>query len=578
MNAAPKTLDDLAGLSIWVGWKIAERGGKLTKVPFNPETGRMAESNNRTTWATRPQAERWASRNGGQTGIVLAPIGDDWHLGGIDLDTCRDPESGIVEPWAREVIARFGSYTEVSPSSTGVKTFFLYPLSAKGKLTTPLGKKLGRQFKRRSGGDRPPAIEIYIGNRYFAVTTQTSEAYAELRVATTENFRWLIEDAGPRFVGAKEGAEKSGAGKGKPRDDSRSGRAFREGARLRATGTTYEEMREGLLYSSDPEVATWVNEKGLPYNERELRNIYDHARAGGVPGFEMREDGLHCHKGSGERAYTVWICAPFEIIGESRDPDRGGWGLFIRWRDDDGRTHTDIVNLSESQSEPGKLCAKLADAGLRIDPAQQKDFARYLAKVKADTRVTVVKRTGWHDIDGRREFVLPDGGVSEAEGERIMFDPSAAVAAGYEKHGSLEGWKSEVAPLARGHVVPTFMLSAAFAGPLLDLGDFDGAGVHCQGDSSSGKTSAGRMAASVWGNPSERSKRAFVKTWRATANSLEGAAELHSDTVLILDELGQVEAKALSQAVYMLANGSGKGRANREGDRRISKTWRTMTC
>jgi putative DNA primase/helicase len=118
-------LNDLTHLPVWVGWREERRNGKATKVPFNPRTGREAKSNDAATWATRGEAETWAIANHGGVGIVLSQLnGGDCCLCGIDLDTCRDPNTETFQDWAREVINRFSTYTEVSPSGTGAKLFF----------------------------------------------------------------------------------------------------------------------------------------------------------------------------------------------------------------------------------------------------------------------------------------------------------------------------------------------------------------------------------------------------------------------------------------------------------------------
>ena len=60
-------------------------------------------------------------------------------------------------------------------------------------------------------------------------------------------------------------------------------------------------------------------------------------------------------------------------------------------------------------------------------------------------------------------------------------------------------------------------------------------------------------------------RRGYVRSWRATANGLEGAAASATDTCLVLDELGVGEARDVAASVYALANGSGKQRARRDG-------------
>lgn len=121
MNAISpgRTLQSLAHLPLWVVWRKEHRNGRKTKVPYNPEGG-LAKADDPTTWGIRHRAEmaipRIVNGSGGGLGLELAGVGDGLHLAGIDLDTCRDPKTGVIEPWAREIIDRFGSYTEISPS------------------------------------------------------------------------------------------------------------------------------------------------------------------------------------------------------------------------------------------------------------------------------------------------------------------------------------------------------------------------------------------------------------------------------------------------------------------------------
>src|SRR5262249_23781342 len=88
-----------------------------------------------------------------------------------------------------------------------------------------------------------------------------------------------------------------------------------------------------------------------------------------------------------------------------------------------------------------------------------------------------------------------------------------------------------------------------------------------------GKTTGLTAAASVWGRGDERG---IIKTWRATANGLEGTAAIHSDTLLPLDELGVANAQEVGSTVYSLAGGIGKQRAHRDGSAQPVNTWRWM--
>ncbi len=188
------------------------RNGKITKVPYCSAT-RLAEVDDPSTWLPHDQAvliaDAVVNGSGGGIGIAFGQCGEAW-IAGVDLDSCRDPVSGIVEPWASAVIDRLGSYTEVSPSETGVKVFFLADPSDMPKLREIMGTAHGRQFKRANGSSHPPSIELYLSNRYFTVTWEgLADAPAELRVVPLADLRWLIEEAGPNFSGKRDSANGS---------------------------------------------------------------------------------------------------------------------------------------------------------------------------------------------------------------------------------------------------------------------------------------------------------------------------------------------------------------------------------
>ena len=114
----PEVLKDRAA---WVCWRLENRDGKPTKVPKNPRTGSNAKSNDPTTWSTFADAVAAAPSFDG-VGIMFAA-----DLCGVDLDDCRDPETGELEPWAAEVVADLDSYAEASPSGTGVHILLFSP-------------------------------------------------------------------------------------------------------------------------------------------------------------------------------------------------------------------------------------------------------------------------------------------------------------------------------------------------------------------------------------------------------------------------------------------------------------------
>lgn len=276
-------------------------------------------------------------------------------------------------------------------------------------------------------------------------------------------------------------------------------------------------------------------------------------------------------QGETKRTETLWIAAPFEVLGASRDPHGGDWGKVLRWRDDDGRAHVRHVADADLHGEPAALCASLAHHGLRIARARQRDLVGYLSIVRSKRRATIVSRTGWNGIGGQSVFVLPGETIGPRCGENVILD--AAARGAYEARGTIEEWRTGVGTLVSGHILPVLGISATLAGPLLYLAGQEGGGVHFFGQSSKGKTTILQAAASVWGRGASPG---YVKAWRATANGLEGAAALATDTALVLDEMSVLDARDAGTAIYALANGDGKQRAARDGSLREPKTWRVI--
>jgi hypothetical protein len=264
-------LQSIARAPVWVGWKTEQRDGKPTKVPYDPRTGQHAASDASATWATRREAESWAAIHGGDgVGVVLCLV-DSAHLGGIDLDSCRNPTTGELAPWAAAIVDRFQTYTEISPSGKGVKLFFwISQADWSASASIMEDGRHGRAFKN-GGGEHGPGIEVYRGKRYFTVT-DNAIGETEIRQASIDDLAWLIREAGPAFVGKKDKSTQSG------QDNSRSGKAFRRGAELKAGGKSYQEMRDALLADSDPEIADWAREKGMANGEREMKRVYANAK------------------------------------------------------------------------------------------------------------------------------------------------------------------------------------------------------------------------------------------------------------------------------------------------------------
>ncbi|MCA2012903.1 DUF5906 domain-containing protein [Cereibacter sphaeroides] len=240
LNAAPQ----------WCAWREEPRNGKPTKVPYS-SVQNMARANDPSTWLTRPRAQAVAAEllAGGRNGGIGLFLGgdDDLRFGGIDLDSCRMLIGDLTRE-ASEVLARFPSYAEVSPSETGVKVFFRYRAADLERLRKVMGTMWTKSFVRGEHDE----IALHLGARYFAFTGwRLDSAPASLEVVDLAALEWLLIEAGPRFQG--KGSTDSAS-----KDASRSGRAFRLAGECRRAGLDLDAFKAAL--SEDPSLAAWAKD------------------------------------------------------------------------------------------------------------------------------------------------------------------------------------------------------------------------------------------------------------------------------------------------------------------------------
>jgi putative DNA primase/helicase len=267
-----------------------------------------------------------------------------------------------------------------------------------------------------------------------------------------------------------------------------------------------------------------------------------------------------------------FICSWLEVTALSRNEEGNEWGTVLTWHDPDHREHVWSAPRSLLVNQKTDLVEVLARRGLKI--ASPKEVKQYVNYVTPGKRMLNVPRTGWHDLKDRRVFVLPPdliiGATALREDEEHVIFQSEAYDSDQRPvmSGSLGDWQSNVARLCIGNDLLVFSTCAAFAAPTLYLLGKDSGGFHLHGDSSMGKTTALRVAASVWGYP--------MQSWRTTDNALEDTAERHNDVLLALDELSEIDPAHAAKVAYMLGNGGGKDRMGQHGVAQRKRHWRLL--
>lgn len=107
--------DVLKSNALWCVWKRHEEKGKI---PFSPVTGCPAQTNIENTFSNFDNAAR-AYQDGTYDGLGM---GIFRGFSAIDIDHCIN--DGQLSEMAQDIIECMGSYTEVSPSGTGIRIIF----------------------------------------------------------------------------------------------------------------------------------------------------------------------------------------------------------------------------------------------------------------------------------------------------------------------------------------------------------------------------------------------------------------------------------------------------------------------
>jgi hypothetical protein len=188
--ATLSAIEELSTYQQWVCWAFVTRPGatKPTKPPMSPHTGRGASHAKSSDWGTYDQARAMAERRKfAGVGFVLTE--DDGYTG-IDLDKCRDPETGKLDLWAEDIVALGETYWELSPSGTGLRAI------VRGKIAKTVKCDTAH-------------VEVYRSLRYLTITGDHIEGTPEdIRPAPT-TLEWLmarVEQFAPKEIEPAPGA------------------------------------------------------------------------------------------------------------------------------------------------------------------------------------------------------------------------------------------------------------------------------------------------------------------------------------------------------------------------------------
>jgi putative DNA primase/helicase len=310
--------------------------------------------------------------------------------------------------------------------------------------------------------------------------------------------------------------------------------------------------------------------------------------------------GIWRHIEAGENSDDVKVShRPIVVTGVLRDLDSDSRTLVVEWATETDAWGRAIVPASETQDV--RAFVRMRDLGAPVSARNARDLAEWLDDLEEANgdqvpRAWHASRLGWVGDGGRlgylwgRTLLRADGDRScdlppaewGADHVRLAIpenDGRAQLADGCHAAGTFEGWVAAI-----GHIAehPRVMLGvyASLASAFLGIvTEAPNAIVDWNGETSRGKTTTLRAAASVWGRP-ETTGDGLMRTWDVSPAGLESLAETACHMPLILDDTKRATTRGgdggiVSALIYQIAAGQGRGRGRPDGMRRTA-TWRLI--
>ena len=329
-----------------------------------------------------------------------------------------------------------------------------------------------------------------------------------------------------------------------------------------------------------PNYAGDLNDALSVYDNRDLVNdiLASAATPDALEGEGVPEDFLVSDKGvekiqqQGKKKIQIMVCeTPVRVRGYTRDPKGWAWGREVDVTTRDGEVNTVILPASTLVTGT-RAVEDLVRAGAVVIPGKDKLLLEYIMRCAPSTRYQCAERLGWLDKE-YRQFVMVERTIGHG-GENIRYQTEHGSFNPYAQASSVGDWVDDVGKLARGNEIIMLAVCMGLAAPLATILGKEPFGVHIYGEGSIGKSTTAGVAASIWGRPTTDG---FLQTWRNTMVAIEELASIYNDSILILDEVGEMDnPRDLQKIIFMLTGGQSKGRGRMQGGVREPKTWRTL--
>lgn len=587
---------ELRNENFWCVWRREIRGGKPTKIPYNPKTGGRAESNNPATFGSFDLAdERYMTEDYDGVGIRLSH-----GYSAVDIDHCC--ENGVLSDLALSIIGKMKSYTEYSPSKTGIRIIFktgdfeydtdryylknpnngveIYVCGVTNRFVTMTGNAVYDYPVRDVTEELPAILDAYMvrpvkegkGRPRPATASRTvlSDEQIISKASRQDKFCSLFNGDLSEYNNDHSSADLAlcnilafwtGC------DEDQMDRIFRKSALYREEKwgmrpdyrrSTLQKAIAGCGDTYDPTVSA---------SPAETQTIFD--KLGTKPlrtqPWTLSEDGVTVEeladRKTREMKEVLVSSTPILPVRRLVNAETGLHKIELSFRLN--RRRRTIIQDAEVLASKNKIVS-LANVGVDVTTAtagKLVDYLNYLQQKNEIPEETSVSHLGW--VNDRflpyDEGIVFDGETSD----RKLFHSIKA-------HGSEAAWVAFMLRLRKNKALRMTM-AASFASPLIERCGALPFVFHLWGTTGGGKTVALKVAMSIWGRPELGD---LVYTMNMTDNAMMNTAGLLYSLPFAGDELQLVKSQyGYDRLIMRVTEGIDRGRMKFD-TKLAQRTWR----
>lgn len=580
----------------WCVWKREIRGGRPTKVPYNPNTGERAETNNPSTFGSFDLAdERYMTEDYDGVGIRVSN-----GFSAVDIDHCV--ENGVLSDLATTIIDRLESYTEYSPSKTGVRIIFktrpdyqydsetyylknpnngceVYVCGATNRFVTITGNTvydypvrdvtdelksvldefMVRPVKRPASASATPADILPL---------DLSDEQILLKAAANGKFRSLFEGDMTDYNDDHSSADLALCNMlafWTRKNPEAIDRIFRKSALFRDKWLRddYRNSTISMAIADCTEVYNPVPTQAAPskqtiFERLGISNL--NTGAWNVSDNSVTIEEL-ADRRTGETKTTLVTSTPIVPVRIMVNADTGVHKVELAFRKNGTRRTT--IQDCETIASKNKIVS-LANVGVDVTTktaGHLVDYLNTLQQLNCIPEVTSISHLGWVE---NKFLPYDDGVVFDGEAsDRKLFNA-------IKTHGSESAWVSHVS-LLRENKPLRMMMAASFASPLIERCGALPFVFHLWGTTGGGKTVALKTAMSIWGKPDLGD---LVYTMNMTDNAMMNTAGILYSLPFAGDELQLVKSQfGYDRLIMRVTEGIDRGRMKYDA-KVAQRTWK----